>query len=405
MPTLCAAEQPARLLAEGDQPARREVEHRGRQRPSGRRAVHDHRPGRGGQVGRRGRHQDRRVVEVDRVLAEPPPVEERPAGQAEEDDRRADEPEDRVDLARRAGGPRRAPASPPRRPWRGRRPGRRRSPPRGGTAACRCRRSPGAPRSTGRPPRSRDRRTAGPGRARRFGCMSKKMTRPSLKPFRPMPHWSIRARAFASSPRSSGSRRCPGCRRRPRRRSAPRSRRSLASASTIAAGDRMPGVVVDGAVGLGLRERGVRRGGEAAFVAAASSRTRAAAGRTAARRRIGTQDRRERPNVASADHDRPPGAVRRRAPGEPEAAVRLEEDLRRPRPAVVGRRERRRVGARVADRDEVAAAQRRQVVDAERVGRFADRALDAGGFGRGAGRRRSTARPSEVSATIGWRAP
>ena len=39
-------------------------------------------PGRGGQVGRRGRHQDRRVVEVDRVLAEPPPVEERPAGQA-----------------------------------------------------------------------------------------------------------------------------------------------------------------------------------------------------------------------------------------------------------------------------------------------------------------------------------
>ena len=32
----------------------------------------------------------------------------------------------------------------------------------------------------------------------RFGCMSKKMTIPSLNPARPTPHWSIRARAFAS---------------------------------------------------------------------------------------------------------------------------------------------------------------------------------------------------------------
>ena len=32
----------------------------------------------------------------------------------------------------------------------------------------------------------------------RFGCMSKKMTSPSLKPLRPTPHWSISARAFAS---------------------------------------------------------------------------------------------------------------------------------------------------------------------------------------------------------------
>ena len=93
-------EQAAVVLAERDQPARRQVEHGGRQCPPRRGAVHDHRPGRRGQVGRRGRHQDRRVVEVDRVLAEPPPVEERPARQPEEDDRGADQADDRVDLAR-----------------------------------------------------------------------------------------------------------------------------------------------------------------------------------------------------------------------------------------------------------------------------------------------------------------
>ena len=126
----CApAEQAARLLAEGDEPARREVEHRRRQRPSRGRAVHDHRARRGGQVGRWRRHQDRRVVEVDRVLAEAPPVEERPAGQAEEDDRGADQAEDRVDLAGPLERRRRARASPPRRPSRARPPARRRSRP------------------------------------------------------------------------------------------------------------------------------------------------------------------------------------------------------------------------------------------------------------------------------------
>ena len=43
---------------------------------------------------------DRRVVEVDRVLAETAPVDERPARQAEQDDRRPDQPDRGVDLAR-----------------------------------------------------------------------------------------------------------------------------------------------------------------------------------------------------------------------------------------------------------------------------------------------------------------
>ena len=66
------------------------------------------------------------------------------------------------------------------------------------------------------------------------------------------------------------------------------------------------------------------------------------------------------------------------APAELERAVRPEDHLRRPRPAVVGRAEARGVGAGVADRDEVAAAERRQRVLAELVGRFADRAVDGG---------------------------
>ena len=105
---LLARQQAAGLLAEGEQPTRREVEHRRRQRAPRRAAVHDHRPRRRGQVGRRGRHQDRRVVEVDRVLAETAPVDERPARQAEQDDRRPDEPDRGVDLARASGASRRA---------------------------------------------------------------------------------------------------------------------------------------------------------------------------------------------------------------------------------------------------------------------------------------------------------
>ena len=55
--------------------------------------------------------------------------------------------------------------------------------------------------------------------------------------------------------------------------------------------------------------------------------------------------------------------------------------------------------------DEVAAAERRQVVHAEGIGGLADRALDTGGFD-GQGRLVGpTTRPMEVSATIGWRAP
>src|SRR6185436_10945061 len=64
------AEDPAAVLLERDEAPAGEVEHRGRQRPPRRGAVHDHRAGRGGQVGRWGRDVDRGVVEVDRVLAE-----------------------------------------------------------------------------------------------------------------------------------------------------------------------------------------------------------------------------------------------------------------------------------------------------------------------------------------------
>ena len=53
-----------------------------------------------------------------------------------------------------------------------------------------------------------------------------------------------------------------------------------------------------------------------------------------------------------------------------------EEHLRWPGSPVVGRTERRRVRAGVSDRHEVAPLEWRQVVRAERVGRFADRTLD-----------------------------
>ena len=166
---LLARQQAAGILAEREQATRREIEHRRRQRAPRGAAVHDHRPRRGGQVGRWGRHQDRRVIGVDRVLAETPPVVERPARQAEQDDRRPDQTDRGVDLARgleRGGvlGRRRGIDL-----LRGPRRGRRRSRPRGGAGACRCRRSPGARRSTGRPPRTRERRTAGPGRVRGSG--------------------------------------------------------------------------------------------------------------------------------------------------------------------------------------------------------------------------------------------
>ena len=66
---------------------------------AGGRAIHDHRARCSGQVRRRGRHQDRRIVEVDGVLAVATPAEEGPAGQPQEHHRATDQADDRVDLA------------------------------------------------------------------------------------------------------------------------------------------------------------------------------------------------------------------------------------------------------------------------------------------------------------------
>src|SRR5262245_2700172 len=63
--------------------------------------------------------------------------------------------------------------------------------------------------------------------------------------------------------------------------------------------------------------------------------------------------------------------------GDRHPAVDLQDDLRRARPAVVGRGERRGVRAGVADRDEVTAPERRQEMLAEVVRGLADRAVDA----------------------------
>src|SRR5258705_10244279 len=68
--------------------------------------------------------------------------------------------------------------------------------------------------------------------------------------------------------------------------------------------------------------------------------------------------------------DRPPAA------GQDEPAVGCQDDLRGTRPAVVGRGQGGGIRAGVADRDQVATLERRQVVLAERVGRLADRAVD-----------------------------
>ena len=129
-----------------DQAAAGEVEHRRRQRPPRGPSVHDHRPGRRGQVGRRRGHVDRRIVEVDGVLAVPPPAQERPAGQAHEHHRRPDQPDHGVDLAgglELAGVLRRRGRVDPLEGDRERavEVGRPQA-----AAACRCRRSPGARR-------------------------------------------------------------------------------------------------------------------------------------------------------------------------------------------------------------------------------------------------------------------
>ena len=205
------------------------------------RAVHDHRPGRGGQVGRWGGHQDRRVVEVDRVLAVPAPVEERPAGQPEEDDRRADEPEDRVDLAGALRARRRARAWRRRRPSPARPRARRRSRPsrRCGSMSF----SKIAWRSLVRQER---RLEAGAGVQLDLAVLEVRLdveeddqaVVEALAPDAPLVDQGARLRLGLLGRRRT--RRCPGCRRRPRRRSAASIASIVASASAIVAGDRSP---------------------------------------------------------------------------------------------------------------------------------------------------------------------
>ena len=91
--------QEARFLAETDQAAARQVEHGRRQGAARCAAVHDHRARRRGEIGRWGRDVDRRRVEVDRVLAEAPPVEERPADEPCEDQRRSHQADHGIELA------------------------------------------------------------------------------------------------------------------------------------------------------------------------------------------------------------------------------------------------------------------------------------------------------------------
>ena len=92
------AQQPV-LLAERDPAAAREVEHRGGQRPARRLAGEDEDArGRRQRLGWAG-HQDRRVVEVDRVAAEAQPRPDGGAGEDDEQERGDEEAEDRVELA------------------------------------------------------------------------------------------------------------------------------------------------------------------------------------------------------------------------------------------------------------------------------------------------------------------
>ena len=152
------------LLLEGELATAGQVEQRSRQGAArGRPVVHERRAGRG-QLGRRRRHQDRRIVEEDRVPAVAQPMEHGPddedaeqAGPEEQAHDRIDDPPALqrlgmldgvalVDLGHR--GEQRAVevATAQER------------------AACRSRRSPGAPRSTGTGSGSPVPRRAGPGR-------------------------------------------------------------------------------------------------------------------------------------------------------------------------------------------------------------------------------------------------
>ena len=154
------------------------------------------------EVGRRGRHEDRRVVEVDRVLAEPTPVEAAPSPTSPRKTIGAPtRPEDRVDLATGL--------------QRGRVLRRRRGVDlgeRGGQGAVEVglaqvrehvvledRLAFGC--STGTSPRSPAPAYSWTWPCSRDGSMSKRITSPSSKPLRPTPHWSISAGRAPRSPR------------------------------------------------------------------------------------------------------------------------------------------------------------------------------------------------------------
>ena len=204
---------------------------------------------------------------------------------------------------------------------------------------------------------------------------SSRITSPSLTPARPTPHSSIRAAAWALGLLGRDVVATEG----------------LGVDDDLGLGlglDRVDdllglslgrrrqdlGVVVDGLAvdrfGEG-RSRGGRRCGEG-DAARAGPAARATSHRTAAMRETARRDRCMALIVRHRSRTCPPD--------ETEAPVGLEEDLRRARTAVVGRGERGGVGPGIGDRDEVAAAKWREVVRAEGVGRFADRAVDARRF-------------------------
>ena len=81
----------------------------------------------------------------------------------------------------------------------------------------------------------------------------------------------------------------------------------------------------------------------------------------------------DEPDGRSAEAGRRPAAAT-----DDESPVARQDHLGRSRPAVVRRGERGAIRAGIADRHEVPAPERRQVVLSELVGRFADRAVDGG---------------------------
>ena len=93
------------LRLELDQAARGEVEARRRERPARRLAVADDRAGGGGQAGRRRRDVDRRVVEVDGVAPVAVPRDQRAADEQHEQQRRDEQAERRVELPEEVQGP------------------------------------------------------------------------------------------------------------------------------------------------------------------------------------------------------------------------------------------------------------------------------------------------------------